>query len=134
MHGVITNIKEDSKESIIARYASLWIIEDSFRVQKHLLKVRPIFHWKPNRIHAHIAMCYMSFAILRHIQYRVALTQKISPEQIMEELMLVQSSIYKDNKGGGRYKIPGKFTNNARKIYKAFDIERQLDATVYFKK
>jgi transposase len=132
LHGVITNIKDDAPELILARYAQLWIIEDSFRVNKHLLKIRPIFHWKPNRIHAHIAMCYMSFAILRHIQYRVELSQKVSPEIIMEELMLVQASIYRDKKAGGLYRIPGKFTNTARKIYKAFGISRSLDATIYF--
>lgn len=132
LHGVITNVKDEPAELIFARYAQLWIIEDSFRVNKHLLKIRPIFHFKPSRIHAHIAMCYMAFAILRHIQYRVALMQKISPEVIMEELMLVQSSIYVDKKNGGTYRLPGKFTNIARKIYKAFDINRSLDATTYF--
>ena len=132
LHGVITNIINDSPELILARYAQLWIIEDSFRVNKHLLKIRPIFHWKPNRIRAHVAMCYMSFAILRHMQYRVALRQKVSPEVIMEELMMVQASIYRDKKAGGLYRIPGKFTNTARKIYKALGINRSLDATIYF--
>ena len=127
-----TNIEDDALGLIFARYAQLWIIEDSFRVNKHLLKMRPIFHWKPNRIHAHIAMCYMSFAILRHMQYRVSMSQKVSPEVIMEELMMVQASIYLDKKAGGLYRIPGKFINTARKIYKAFDINRSLDVTIYF--
>lgn len=131
LHGVITNIKEDSKESILARYARLWIIEESFRIKKHLLKIRPIFHWKPNRIHAHIAICYMSFAILRHLQYRVALTQKISPEIIIEELKDVQASIYIHQKTKDLYRLPSYFSNTARKIYKAFDLVRSEDAEVY---
>ena len=132
LHGVITNITCDTAESIIARYARLWIIEESFRINKHLLKIRPIFHWKPKRIHAHIAMCYMTFAILRHLQYRVALTQKISPEVIIEELLQVQSSIHIHKRTKDLYRVPGNFSNIARKIYKTFDIIRSENAEPYF--
>jgi transposase len=131
LHGVITNIKKDKAESIIARYANLWIIEESFRIKKHLLKIKPIFHWKPNRIHAHIAICYMAFAVLRRLQYCVALTQKISPEIIIEELLQVEASIHEHKRTKDLYRIPGKFTNIARKIYKAVNITRSEDATVY---
>jgi len=131
LHGIITNIKNDKPESLVARYSRLWIIEESFRIQKHLLKVRPVFHWKPKRIQAHIAICYMAFAILRHLQYRVALTQKISPEMIIEELTNVQASIYIHKRTKDLYRVPGYLSNIARKIYKAFDLIRSQDATVY---
>lgn len=131
LHGVITNIKEDEPESLIARYARLWVIEESFRINKHTLQMRPIFHWKPERIHAHIAICYMTFSILRHIQYRANLTQKISIEKILDELLNVQASIHVHKKTKDRYRLPGHFSNDARKIYKAFDLERCLDATIY---
>jgi transposase len=131
LHGVITNLKRDEASSIISRYAKLWVIEESFRIKKHLLKIRPIFHWKPSRIHAHIAMCYMSFAVLRHLQYRVALTQKISPEIIIEELLQVQASIHVHKRTKDLYRVPGYFSNTARKIYKAMAITRPEDATVY---
>ena len=131
LHGLITNIKDDAAESLIARYARLWVIEESFRVNKHTLEMRPIYHWKPERIHAHIALCYMSFSVLRHIQYRVNLTQKISINAILEELLDVQSSIHVHKKTKDRYRIPGFFTHTARKIYKAFDLQRSLDAEVY---
>ncbi len=63
LHGVITNIKDASHATIISRYARLWKIEESFRLNKHTLSMRPIFHFK-TRIHAHIAICYMAFAVL----------------------------------------------------------------------
>lgn len=131
LHGVITNLKKDSAESIIARYAHLWIIEESFRINKHLLKIRPIFHWKPNRVHAHIAICYMAFSVLRHLQYRVALTQKISPEIIIEELLQVQASIHIHKRTKDLYRVPGYFSNTARKIYKTLGITRSEDASIY---
>lgn len=131
LHGIITNIKDDSPVSLIARYARLWVIEESFRVNKHTLEMRPIFHWVPPRIHAHIAICYMTFSVLRHLQYRINLTQKISIDTILDELMNVQASIYIHKKTKDRYRVPGSYSNDARKIYKTFDLERSLDATVY---
>lgn len=131
LHGIITNIEKAPATSLIARYARLWVIEESFRINKHQLKMRPIFHWKSERIHAHIAICYMAFSIVRHLQYRVNLMQKVSVDCIIDELLNVQASIYKHKKNGDLYRIPGSFSNNARKIYKALDIVRPLDATIY---
>jgi transposase len=131
LHGIITNIRDDIPESLIARYAKLWVIEESFRVNKHTLQMRPIYHWKPERIHVHIALCYMTFSLLRHLQYRVNLTQKISINEILDELLNVQASIHVHKKTKDRYRVPGYFTHKAQKIYKTFGLERSLDAAVY---
>ena len=131
LQGIITNIQADSPQSLIARYARLWIIEESFRINKHTLEMRPIFHWSSPRIHSHIAICYMTFSVLRHLQYRVNLTQKISVNEILDELLNVQASIHIHKKTKDKYRIPGYFTHKARKIYKTFNIERSLDATIY---
>lgn len=133
LHGIITNIKEEKSEALISHYSRLWMIEEAFRMNKHTLKMRPIFHWSPKRIHSHIAICYMTFAVLRHLQYRLNLTQKISAESVIEELCGVQSSIYIHKKTRDQYRVPGRLTNNARKIYKAFNLERSLDASIYLK-
>lgn len=132
LHGVITNIAEDSAESIIARYARLWVIEESFRINKHTLEMRPIFHFKPERIQAHIAICYMTFSVLRHLQYRVNLTQKISIDSILDELLNVQASIHVHKRTKDKYRVPGYLTHEARKIYKTFGLERSEDASIYF--
>lgn len=131
LHGIITNIKDDSAESLIARYCRLWIIEESFRINKYTLEMRPIFHWKPERIQAHIAICYMTFAVLRFLQYRANLTQKISIEIILEELANIESSIHMHKVTKDLYRVPGYLNNNARKIYKAFNLTRSQDAEVY---
>lgn len=132
LHGVITNIKEASHATIIGRYSRLWKIEESFRLNKHTLSMRPIFHFKTERIHAHIAICYMAFAVLRHIEYVVALTQKISPQMIIEELMEVQASILRDTVTGKLYRMPGRFSHTASKIYKAFNLvkDRHIKAII----
>jgi len=133
-HGVITNIKDgpgnDNFDAayILSQYRRLVKIEDCFRVNKTTLKMRPIYHFKPERIRAHIAICYMAFAIVRQLEYRVKLLKKLSIANIIEELNSVQSSIYIHKVTRDRYRVPGSFSNDARKIYAAIGVVRQLDA------
>ncbi|MDX2049560.1 MAG: IS1634 family transposase [Rickettsiaceae bacterium] len=133
LHGVITNDQSLSPNEAIARYARLWVIEESFRINKHNLEMRPIYHYTKERIESHIALCYMSFTILRHIEYKVALTQKISPKEIMALLLNTQSSIYEHKVTKDLYRVPGVTTNNARKIYRSFNVHRSCDAEIYHK-
>lgn len=125
LHGIITNIPEASHGELLGRYGRLWKIEESFRLNKHTLSMRPIFHYKQERVHAHIAICYMAFAVLRHMEYIINLRQKVSPQVIIEELISVQASILQDVSTGKRYHMPGALTHTASKIYKAFDLVRE---------
>jgi transposase len=131
LHGVITNDPNITAQEAIAKYSRLWIIEQAFRINKHNLQMRPIFHWTPRRIEAHIAICYMSFAMLKHMEYKVALTQKISINNMVELLIGVQSSILKHTKTGDLYKLPGSMKNEARKIYKTFGLKRSQKPEIY---
>ena len=131
LHGVITNDPTISPKAAIAKYSRLWVIEQAFRINKHNLKMRPIFHWTPTRIETHVAMCYMSFCLLKHIEYKVLLTQKISINNIVESLIGVQSSILKHIKTGDLYRLPGAMSHLQRKIYKAFNIKRSEKPEIY---
>lgn len=132
MHGVITNIRDKSPAEIISKYRNLWHIEEAFRINKHNLKMRPIYHWQPKRIQTHIAMCYMTFAVLKLIQYKVALTQnRYSVIDVIETMLSVQSSIHIHKKTKDKYKMPGSMSHEASALYKAFGIHRSLDASVY---
>ena len=90
--------------------------------------MRPVYHFKPERIRAHIAICYMAFSVIRQLEYRVKLTKKLSLPSIIEELNSVQSSIYIHKITKDRYRVPGNFSNEARKIYQAVNLKRDLDA------
>lgn len=130
LHGVITNIREEQASAILARYARLWKIEESFRINKHTLSMRPIYHFKPERIKAHIALCFMAFSVLRHMEYHVKLTQKISLDVMLDELIHVQASFYRHIPTDKIYRMPGKFSQKASRIYKAFQIQRNNNAQV----
>jgi len=118
LYGVITNVKGRSAEEIIDHYRGLWQIEECFRVSKHDLKIRPVFHWTPARIKSHIAIAFMALVCVRHLEYRVALQyEKLSPEVIRNELSHVQLSLLKHRKTNARYGLPSRVGQHAKKIY-----------------
>lgn len=118
LHGITTNIKDMSAEELYAHYRGLWQIEETFRITKHDLRVRPIYHWTPGRIKAHIALCYIALVCVRHLEYRVAKQyEKLSPAVIKNELLHVQASILKDITTEERYCIPSSVSTHTKKIY-----------------
>src|SRR5207249_2112731 len=67
LHGVVTNMLEQDALELLHNYRRLWVIEESFRIQKHNLSIRPIYHFKPERIEGHILICYLAFCLMRHL-------------------------------------------------------------------
>jgi transposase len=138
LHGVITNLQDKKAQEILAHYRGLWEIEESFRISKHDLKVRPIFHWVPPRIQAHLAIAFMAFTCVRHLEHRVALQyQCMSPEAIRTELLHIQTSFLRHKQTRKLYCIPSKVSNEAKKIYQTvglkistvpFEVEEQKQA------
>jgi len=126
LHGVVTNSDLDPIETL-KKYNELWNVEAAFRVTKHDLKVRPVYHWKPKRIAAHIAICFTSYGLVKNLEYRVRLQyRKLSIEKIRQLLMKVQTSILFDSQKRIRYGLPSKMKREARKIYNALNINRSI--------
>lgn len=130
MHGVITNSKREALH-VLARYRELWSIEAAFRLSKHDLAMRPIFHFKPERIEAHIAICFIAYAIATQATYRLKLQKRtLSFDVLRNELLAVQATILRDKTTGARYRLPSNMTQAARDIYGAFTIKRDLTPTL----
>ena len=119
IHGVITNVKDLSNRDIISQYHGLWQIEECFRISKHDLRVRPIYHWTPRRVRSHIAICFIALVCVRTLMYKMKiLHHPMSPRAIKKELLSIQTSILKHNKKNIRYALPSNFSVEAEKIYK----------------
>jgi transposase len=122
--GVITNDKEATPEQLFSHYRGLWQIEESFRINKHDLKMRPIYHWQPQRVKAHIAICFMSFVCVRYLEFLAhAQIQKISPEVIRHALMNVQGSIIEDKKTSRKFLLTSEMPSYAKEIYRILNIK-----------
>lgn len=126
LHGILTNVseQEETAQSLLHHYKGLWQVEETFRLSKHDLSMRPIFHWTPGRIHAHIAICFMALMCIRTMEYRVALQyKKMSPAAIRNELVQLEISIVKDYKTLKEYAIPSKSSQDAKKIYQILGLK-----------
>ncbi len=55
---------------MIGSYHQLWHIEKSFRMSKHDLRARPIYHRKRDSIEAHLSIVFAALAITRLIEER----------------------------------------------------------------
>lgn len=125
LHGIITNSKDKTAVELLERYRDLWQIEETFRISKHDLKMRPIYHWSEHRIKAHICICFIALALTKQAVYRVGLQQEsMSFAQIRDELLHAQSSIVVDLATQKKYVIPSHVTINQKKIYHVFGLER----------
>jgi len=52
-YGIETSEKNLTAKEILKAYQALWKIEESFRIMKTTLEVRPIFYWTEPRIKGH---------------------------------------------------------------------------------
>jgi len=123
LKGIITNNSELTDEEIMSQYTNLWQVEESFRITKHDLKIRPIYHWKPSRVKAHLAISFMAYTLVRHLEHRVRLQYvKLSPQRIRQLLLNVQISRLFDTKTKMRFALPSAIAPEAVKIYKLMDV------------
>jgi len=123
LHGVRTNLLKMSEAEVLEQYRGLWQVEDCFRVGKHDLRIRPIYHWTEGRIRAHVAICFMALCCVRHLMYRVKLQQEaMSAEAIRCALVSVQVSEYRDSSTGRVYELPGCWRVEAERVYRTMGL------------
>lgn len=132
LHGIITNDKGTSALELLKRYRGLWVIEESFRINKHTLSMRPIYHYNTERIRAHVLICYLAFATIRYTQKKINLFDKsISIQVLIDTLSQVESTILEDVTTGNFYKIPSNMEKEAKTIYRAMGIKRSSSPSIY---
>jgi transposase len=128
--GIFTNANLSNMECL-SRYRGLWQIEECFRITKSHLKVRPIFHFSPVRIQGHIALCFLSLAVLKFTQIKLAQAGiKITIQKLTDELSRVGSTLMEDKASGVRFRVPSKLTDTCKSIYKAFGLKHSESATL----
>jgi transposase len=54
-------VESCGKEEVLAHYKGLLDVEDAFCQLKSYLEVRPIFHWRPDRVRNHVRLCFVAY-------------------------------------------------------------------------
>ena len=121
IHGIVAwGLETSDPRELVRRYRRLWEIEACFRTNKHDLKIRPIYHWKPKRVRAHIAICYMAFCCVQHVRYRLRLLgHEMSADVIRRELNALQVSILVESPSQDQYGMPSRASSHAKRIYRS---------------
>ncbi|MGQ9723704.1 MAG: IS1634 family transposase [Candidatus Jordarchaeum sp.] len=76
--GFYTNNHSMSNKEIVLTYQMLWQIENSFRILKSTLDLRPVYHWTKKRIEGHIMICFLSLYMLRAIEFKLNRQEKLN--------------------------------------------------------
>ena len=84
MFAIITSELDYDEKKIRETYHGLWRIEDSFRITKSDLELRPIHVFNENHIRGHFIICFVALCILRILQRKM--NYSISVERIVRAL------------------------------------------------
>jgi hypothetical protein len=83
--GYYTNQITLTDQEIINHYRNLWRIEQSFRIAKTDLQIRPLYHHQTATIKAHLMICFMALCLARHLEYKT----KLPIKRIIDQLKTV---------------------------------------------
>ena len=87
-----TNLPSGAPTCLWQTYMGLSQVEDAFRIEKHDLDLRPIFHHTQDRTHAHILVCFLALALWRTLQHWMASSGLgTAPRKLLEEMAKVRS-------------------------------------------
>ena len=87
---VTTNDDTLDAEDVALGYTSMTLIEGCFRQLKTTgLQTRPIYHWRPHRIIAHVKLCVLALLLQRAVEIRCQQTWRTA-RHTLEQLKVVR--------------------------------------------
>jgi hypothetical protein len=80
-----------SKEQVLAHYKGLLDVEEAFCELKSFLELRPVFHWRPDRVRNHVRLCFLAYWISARLggEWRLAKEQGEVP-RILRRLQTIR--------------------------------------------
>ena len=123
LYGVCYNIRHKEPEEILKVYRSLWKIEELFRINKHTLRMRPVYHRLSRRIKAHLLICFLAYTVLRYTEIELAKKGLFfSPRELIDILkkpgvFVIQDKLKKPHVS---YCVPKALSKQAKQIYAIF--------------
>ena len=124
-YAIQTSEKAMTATEIIDAYHTLWKIEESFRIMKSTLEMRPVYHWTPKRIEGHFVVCFLAFLMERKMELLLKNEDDAecpaSPQRIQEALNTLQLAAV-TTKSGEKF-IKAKPHPLAQRIFKRLKLK-----------
>ena len=129
-HGIaVSNTAHLTPTVVLSRYHDLWHVEEAFRVTKSSLRTRPIFHWMPHRIEAHVLLCFMTLFFERFLELLLRSNNTpLTPDRIRYALQGVHTAYFEEQGTNSLGQMPSSLTVDAQTIFKTLGIS--LDRSV----
>lgn len=95
-----SNCLDLSATEIITAYKNLTEVEEAFREIKDFLRLRPIYHYSPDRVRAHIFVCVISYLIekilLEHLAEKDFKLSARMALEILDDVRLIENQLGND--------------------------------------
>lgn len=86
-----TNLNQKNPSQLWEIYVQLTEVEAAFRNFKTDLGLRPIFHWVPPRVEAHVMVAFLGYAMWVALKWKLrSLASSLSPRQMIELFRSIQ--------------------------------------------
>jgi transposase len=87
-----TNLTETDPAVLWKRYIQLTEAEWAFRITKDELEIRPVWHQRPERVEAHILVCFLAYVLWKTLaQWMRAGGLGDAPRTLIEDLAKIKS-------------------------------------------
>jgi transposase len=94
-YSIVTSELEMSDQQIVDTYRGLWEIEETFRITKSTVEIRPVYVSLRDRIEAHVLSCFIALTIMRLLQKRTG--RRYSCDKIVECLNSISCTNEQEN-------------------------------------
>lgn len=85
---------------VLSHYKNLLEVEDAFCHLKDYLRVRPVFHWRPDRVRNHVRICFLAYWLSATLERQWRLKdQTIEVHNLLRQLQTIRL---------GRLEVEGK--------------------------
>lgn len=123
-HGIaVSNGSKLSIREALSRYRDLWHVEEAFRIAKSTLQTRPIFHWKPQRIKAHILICFITLFLEKFLELLlVKNNHALTPDKIRHALESVHTIFFEEKGSSKIAKMQSAISEDANAILTTLNI------------
>lgn len=67
LKGYLTNTDIPASQ-VYDAYHNLWYVKQAFRISKSKIEIRPMFHFTPRRIEAHVCICFVALKVYKELE------------------------------------------------------------------
>lgn len=120
-YSLIYHNTEHSSEEVVRKYYDREMVERAFKHIKGILNLRPIRVWLTNHIEGHIKICYLAYAILALLNFKLR-KLNISAIDALNSLKHGYKINLKDNSNGFEWSIYVPLEPKQKKILKELNV------------